>query len=335
MSMKGREIMKRLFILLMAGILALTFAGCDGTVTKLEAPETQGTTEPIEVLEGEPITPALFALPPDALLRVPEKKGEVKLQAAGFDWTYQDSDGMMTSIIADHSRPLSEKALEPVIIDGRFGQSVVDENGVTNSLGYPVTLAWEVMPAKVSFVSWGEAIWTDLETPEEAVAAYEEFGFYAKTGGNIYEIIATWPDTGAGFYGKAYYYVYIMGGIVESEEHLHMAALTPQTVEDPITGYCGNTQTRLHIGDKTYNFMYERSITLTHILVNLDYDPMKVCRCRPEYTVDTEFGSGYGINLTAGYVRCEKGQADLTVEQIKAIAEIIEWAEDSGDEYLV
>lgn len=333
MSMKGREIMKRLFTFLLAGMLVLIFAGCDGTVTKLEAPETHGTNEPIEVLEGEPITPERFTLPPEALLRTPE--GEVTLRAAGFDWTYQSSDGMMTSVIADHSRPLSEKALEPVLIDGKFGQSVVDENGVTNSLGYPVTLEWKVMPAKVSFVSWGEAIWTELETPEEAVAVYEEFGFYAKTGGNIYEIIATWPDTGAGFYGKAYYYVYIKAGIVESEEHLHMAALTPQTVEDPITGYCGNTQTTLYIGDDAYTFMGGQSVALTDILANLDYDPNKVCRCRPEYTVDTEFGSGYGINLTAGYARCEKGQADLTVEQLKAIAEVIEWAEDSGDKYLV
>ena len=69
------------------------------------------------------------------------------------------------------------------------------------------------------------------------------------------------------------------------------------------------------------------------MLVNLDYDPMHVCRCRPEYTVDTEFGTGYGINLTAGYARCDKGQADLTQEQIDTIAEIIEWAKTTNCKY--
>ena len=79
--------------------------------------------------------------------------------------------------------------------------------------------------------------------------------------------------------------------------------------------------------------MYGCSVTLTDILVNLDYDPMHVCRCRPEYTVDTEFGTGYGINLTAGYARCDKGQADLTQEQIDTIAEIIEWAKTTNCKY--
>lgn len=325
MSMKGRENMKKLFIFLLAGALVLTVAGCGGTVINFETPEPQGEQEPLEVLEGEPVMPELFDLPPEAVLRTPMGKGAITLKAAGFDWTYQGADGMMTSVIADHSRPLSEKALEPVWIDGEFGQSVVDEKGVTNSLGFPVTLEWEVKPSKVSFVSWGEAIWTELETPEEPVVSYEKFGFYAKPGGNIYEIIATWPDTGAGFYGKAYYYVYIIGG--EREDHLHMTALTPQTVENPITGYCGNTWTTLYIDGKEYGFMGSNSVALTDILANLDYDPMKVCRCRPEYTVDTEFGSGYGINLTNGYARCDKGQANLTVEQVKTIQEIIAWAQ--------
>lgn len=322
-SGKGREAMRKVFAVLLAAML-LAFAGCDDTVTGMEEPDTQpAAQDPM----GEPVTPEIFNLPPDALLRTPT--GEVTLQAAGFGWTYRSADGMMTSVIADHSRPLSEKALEPILIDGKFGQSVVDEKGVTNSLGFPVTLEWKVKPSKVSFVSWGEAIWTELEASEESVVAYEDFGFYAKPGGNIYEIVATWSDTGAGFYGKAYYYVYILGG--ESEAHLHMAALTPQRVENPVTGYCGNTQTTLHIGDKAYNFMGSQSVTLTDILINLDYDPMKVCRCRPEYTVDTEFGAGYGIHLTAGYARCEKGQADLTVEQIKTIEEIVAWAENTGE----
>ncbi|MBO5867604.1 MAG: hypothetical protein J6Q54_01690, partial [Oscillospiraceae bacterium] len=97
------------------------------------------------------------------------------------------------------------------------------------------------------------------------------------------------------------------------------------------TGYCGNTQTVLQIGNRRYEFMYGQSVTLTDILLNLDYDPMKVCRCKPEYTVDTEFETGYGINLTQGYARSKKGQADLTREQIEQIREIIRWAEENAN----
>jgi hypothetical protein len=113
--------------------------------------------------------------------------------------------------------------------------------------------------------------------------------------------------------------------IVFGEEHTHQTASEPQTVADPISGYCGNTQTTVYIDGEAYTFMYDHSVTLTDILINLAYDPNKICRCRPEYTVDTEFGKGYGINLTAGYARCEKGQADLTKEQIDQIRTIIEW----------
>ena len=64
-------------------------------------------------------------------------------------------------------------------------------------------------------------------------------------------------------------------------------------------------------------------MTLTDILINLAYDPGQVCRCLPEFTVDTEFG-GYGVNLTESYARCEAGQAALTAEQTDAIRGILE-----------
>ena len=117
------------------------------------------------------------------------------------------------------------------------------------------------------------------------------------------------------------------------ETHIHATALTAQTVDDPITGYCGNTRTTLHIDGKEYSFMYGYSVTLTDLLVNLDYNPNKVCRCMPQYRADTEFGSNYHIHLDYGFVRCDKGQADLTQEQIDTIAEIINWAETTNCQY--
>ena len=63
---------------------------------------------------------------------------------------------------------------------------------------------------------------------------------------------------------------------------------------------------------------------LTDILINLKYNPMRICRCFPEFTVRTEFGEPYGVNLSQGYARCDDGQADLTAEQIEEIQKILE-----------
>ncbi len=114
-------------------------------------------------------------------------------------------------------------------------------------------------------------------------------------------------------------------------DHTHQVAVEEQTISDSISAYCGNTQTTIYFdGDKKYTFMGSESVTMTDILINLDYDKSKLCKCLPEYTVDTEFGTGYGINITSGYARCDKGQADLTQEQVDELKEIILWAKDKS-----
>ncbi|MBR4072496.1 MAG: hypothetical protein IKK24_01020, partial [Clostridia bacterium] len=119
--------------------------------------------------------------------------------------------------------------------------------------------------------------------------------------------------------------------ITDEEWHTHQPVENEQTVSEPVTGYCGNTQTTIYFEDnKSYTFMSGNSVTMTDILVNLDYDKNKLCKCLPEYKVDTEFGTGYGINITSGYARCDKGQADLTKEQIDKLKQIILWAKDKA-----
>lgn len=133
------------------------------------------------------------------------------------------------------------------------------------------------------------------------------------------------PDTAE---DVAVYY----NGVRMSDEHSHSPANEAQTVEDPVFGYCGNTQTTIYFDHgRSHTFISGNSVTVTDILVNLKYDPSKLCKCLPEYQVDTEFGTGYGINLTAGYARCEKGQADLTQEQIDQLQEIILWAKEEAE----
>ena len=103
----------------------------------------------------------------------------------------------------------------------------------------------------------------------------------------------------------------------------HDLAVAPQTVDNPVTGYCGNTVTTIDLDGKTYSFEGSDSVNLTDVLINLKYDPMKVCRCLPEFTVTTELGGPYGVNLSQGYARCSDGQADLTEEQVELIWEIL------------
>lgn len=105
--------------------------------------------------------------------------------------------------------------------------------------------------------------------------------------------------------------------------HAHQFADGPQIVDDPNTGYCGNTVVTAKLHGKEYTVSGEQAITLTNILENLRYSPHKICKCRPEFTIVTEQVS-YGIHLTQGYARCEAGQAALTREQVQRIRIILE-----------
>lgn len=104
--------------------------------------------------------------------------------------------------------------------------------------------------------------------------------------------------------------------------HVHRPADEPQIVEAPVSGYCGNTVTKVTVDGEEHSFWGDDSVTLTDILINLVYAP-EVCRCAVEYTVDTEFGDGYGVNLTESFARCAAGQTSLTQAQTETIRDII------------
>lgn len=308
--------MKKMLTILLAGALLFGLAGCQGANLK---PSTGSVVEPSK-------PKLVLQKPPEGILRTPE--GDVVLIPAGYHWTVKNSDGTETSTIADQgSRPLPKDSLKPVAIDSQYAETVsapVPESKTyepINSLGYLVTLDWEVKPGFVTYTCWPDTVWEDSNVPEEAVVSQDNT-FYAKPGGYIYEFVATWKDTGAGYHGAANYYVYIVCG----DDHSHQVATTSQIVEDPVTGYCGNTWTTLYIDGKEYGFMGSNSVGLTDLLINLDYDPDKVCRCMPQYRADTEFETNYHIHLDNAFVRCEKGQADLTADQVNQIREIVEWA---------
>lgn len=114
------------------------------------------------------------------------------------------------------------------------------------------------------------------------------------------------------------------------DEHSHHLSEGDNVVEHDFAGYCGNTITTiscnmLNSGPWERSFWGSESVEITDLLRYLDYSG-DVCRCAPEYTVNTEFGTGYGINLTNGYARYEGGQCDLTEEQVEQLQKIIDWA---------
>lgn len=117
------------------------------------------------------------------------------------------------------------------------------------------------------------------------------------------------------------------------QDHTHTPAEESQTIQGSNVGYCGNTLTTLWIEDQGYTFMGSDSVWLTDLVSNLEYDPEKVCKCRPDYTVETEFGETYGVSLS--YVRCEDGQADLTEGQMERLCQILQRLEDGTEEGLL
>ena len=91
-------------------------------------------------------------------------------------------------------------------------------------------------------------------------------------------------------------------------------------------GYCGNTVTKITAGEETYSIWGDDSVGLTDLLLYLDYQD-GICRCLPEYSVETEFGEeSYGVNLTEAYVRYGERQCPLTAEQAEYIRGVIEEA---------
>lgn len=285
---------------------------------------------------GNPVIPGKtpeYTAPPEGMLHTPEDS--YPLQAAGYSWFYIRGE-QLCAVIADQAgRPPERGYLNPVELSHACAESIympvqsAEGDAPSEEAGYMLKLDWPVSPDRIAVTCWQESVWDGKDVREETAAVWDVGAFFAKPGAYIYEITAIWDDRGGECYGSANYYV-----CVRAPEHMHQLAAEPQTVAEPYVGYCGNTWTKLHVGKNTYEFMFGNSVTLTDILLNLEYR-RETCRCMAEYTVDTEFGLGYEVNLTKGFARCEKGQAALTQEQVEQIREIIHWAVTTDCEYPV
>ena len=269
---------------------------------------------------GSPVTDptprVVYQTPPKLTLLTPME--EVTVKASDYDWTFHQEDGTLVNTITDiSSRPPEEKLLEPILINSKYGESIyaITASGTyepTNARGYLIKTQWEIQPDTVVYTCWPTDIWTDPDTPAKAVYLLDDNGFFVWDECGIYEITATWDAPG--YAGTATYYVYFM-------------VVSNCVVEEETSGYvCNATRVTFHLEDGDYSFMGSNAVILTDLLLSLDYDPIKICRCMPELTVDTDYKTGYGINLRENYVRCDRGQAQLTPEQAYTLRELLQWA---------
>ena len=106
--------------------------------------------------------------------------------------------------------------------------------------------------------------------------------------------------------------------------HTHAPAGEPETTGGTEDGYCGNTSATVTLDGSAYTLSGSDAVTLTDILESLDYAPQAVCNCLAEFTVETEVGTEYEVNLTEYFARCDAGQAALTQKQADAIREIVQ-----------
>ena len=106
--------------------------------------------------------------------------------------------------------------------------------------------------------------------------------------------------------------------------HTHTPAGEPEVTDGTEDGYCGNTSATVTLDGSTHTISGSDAVTLTAILENLDYNSDDICSCSTEFTVETEIGTEYEINLTEYFARCDAGQAALTQKQADAIREVIE-----------
>lgn len=121
-----------------------------------------------------------------------------------------------------------------------------------------------------------------------------------------------------------------------ADTHSHTAFNGNNIIEHEFVGYCGNTRTRISLANTeggepaSLSFWGEDSVALTDLLRYLDYNE-DVCKCVPEYHVDTDFNfdGGYDISLTGHYARCNGRQVNLTQEQVNLIQDILDRNSDS------
>ena len=141
-------------------------------------------------MEDQGLAPVRFTKPPEGALI--HSSGSAPLMLGGYSWNWQRTEETAESVIVDHAHPLYCKALlTPISATGDY-----------------VKLDFPVMPDRISVICWPDTAWNSSDVPSEQVDTFDT-GFEVKPGGYIYDITATWEESGALYHGTAHYFVYL------------------------------------------------------------------------------------------------------------------------------
>ena len=199
--------MKKLFIWFALFTLLFSMTGCVANTPETLIPVTQ---EPYDPVSGA------FLIPPKGY--VVTQGGNIPLRTGGYSWSVDTTYGKGKHMIADqYMWPLPVKDMETVKIipesplDGT--NDYTEDPPISIKKGAKVVLDWQVMPDTVECIFW-PADHEATGAPERKLFDCEKDGFVANLGDYIYEFSAAWGNHGAGYSGKATYYIHV---IVEME----------------------------------------------------------------------------------------------------------------------
>jgi hypothetical protein len=141
--------------------------------------------------------PAELAVPTLPVFQSPPRltvaDGETSHQAssAGYHWSCPQDNGTVSGTIAEAIHPLyCRDTLKKITVTGEKGK-----------------LAFLQNPNKVTIRCWPDTAWERDDVPSQPVQV-TNLEFDWQPGGWIYEVSATWQETGGSGYGTASYYFY-------------------------------------------------------------------------------------------------------------------------------
>lgn len=247
-------------------------------------------------MENRAVTPniswaeAEFTSPPKLSLLF--DGAEAEAFGGGYTWSHAVGDGTWSTVCADSLHPLQMEKHVQLISCG----------------SNQVHLEFASVPDSVMVRCWPGNTWGNTNAASEQASICD--GILSLKGGDwVYEVTATWKNDGSSYYGTASYVFYAVPAV----QYIYLQSKTAATV---------------HLAGESFSFEGKKAFVLNEILANLSYDPQMICDCMAEFRADTESGQDYQIHLTEEFVRCEKGQAKLTKEQVEILREILEWAEE-------
>lgn len=240
--------------------------------------------------------------PPKMQLR--NREGTWDITMGSYRWDYLAGEDTRTSVIADANLLL------------HYGKAFAVTDG-------NVELLFEEQPDSITVDCWPESV-LEEENTENILLNTDGNSLQLLPGGYIYHVLAEWEEGKRDYFGSAEYSFYA----VLQDPHEHTAG-QPHTATDTQV-ISGNTVATIFGDRESWGFSLtgDEAVNLTQLLLDLPYSE-ETCRCMAEHSIKTEFGI-FEVNLTQGFARCEKGQAQLTPQELETLTQIIAQARENA-----